>query len=161
MNIDIIPPHMMTRGLVVSMIDREKPFFESFTNGKDVATVVYIGGVPMSLNIFLVAMAIRFAPNRTRACIPGRVSDNRSRIIVTDEELVSLNAIWGKVEMSPDVRREILSVDTNDTIHVAITRIFDSHLKLTDPTEIEKSFKEFMRRVDDEYTSSLIDPINI
>jgi hypothetical protein len=159
MNIDSIPAKAFVRGSVVSIIDKEKPVIETFTDGDGVVTVAFLHGIPIPFNTFMTYMAIRFAPKRSEAMLPGHFRGGK--FWPPENEIEVINRVWNKVDMPSEMRELIARQDTADTIFGIVQQLYAAVLAPDGEEEMAAAFKTFIRRIDEDYTSSLIDPIEI
>lgn len=157
MNIDEIPTEHLNRGIVVSIMESEKPFIETFTNGKGVAPVVFLRGVPMPYGVFVLYMAMRFAPERSKGQMP-KLHNGVTFLLPMEEEL---KRFWERVEMPTEMRTKMHRFGKlSPAVQELIRELYTAHTK-SDAEESKKSFREFIHRIEEDYESSLIDPVKV
>jgi len=157
MNIDEIPTEHLNRGIVVSIMESEKPFIETFTDGNGLAPVVFLRGVPMPYSVFVLYVAMRFAPERTKGQMPKLYENGIFRLPAEEQ----LRAFWERVEMPTEMRSRLSGYSyRGGAIQELIRELYVAHTK-SDAEESKKSFREFIHRIEQDYESSLIDPVKV
>lgn len=157
MNINDIPTEHLNRGIVVSIMESEKPFIESFTNGNGVVPVVFLRGVPMSYGTFVLYMAMRLAPERSKGQMPKLYEGSTFRLPAEEE----VKTLWERVEMPTEMRARLSGYSyRGSAIQILISELYNVHTK-SDADEAKKSFREFIHRIEQDYESSLIDPVKV
>jgi hypothetical protein len=160
MNINSVPVEALLRGAIVSVIDKTFPVIESFTDGEEVTTFAFFCGVPIPFNTFLSFMAFRFAPKRTEAMMPSMVANGWLQLPPLDHTEIS--CIWAAIKLPEDIRVKINEGNAPaNIIGRLINDLYTFHLTPDSETPPSESFKALIRKIDEDYTMSLIDPIRI
>jgi hypothetical protein len=165
MNINSISKELV-RGSVISIMETHRPIIESFTDGEKIITFAFLNGVPIPYEIFALFMAIRFAPKCSESMLKKNYMNGQ--FYIEPEERIKLLELWSKCELptelsSPDVMQNQLS-EPSALICGLINKLYSKHMVgewVIDDDSAKASFKELIHRIDEDYASSLINPIRI
>lgn len=153
----------VTAGCIVSMMDDERPFIHSFTNGERVQTIAFVNGLPIPFNLFVLILCTRMAPNRVAAQVPTRVRASE-RIILTDDENRRLAKFWRGIDLSAEMRERVAATQDGwdewkpvDAAKTVVNLMLSKHMTGEDETSRER-YVELIQKIDEDYAASLIDP---
>jgi hypothetical protein len=160
MNISHIPTSQLMRASVISIIDRDRPVIESFTNGEGVCTVVSLHGVPIPYSIFILHMAVRMAPMVSAKYL--REDTLRSTDFVTQSMDILLET-WKRAELPEEIKALLATgcppaLPAPIIVKKLVADLFD-RLIVANAETTRASFRELVIRMDEDYISSLVDPI--
>lgn len=161
MNINKIPVEAIRRGTVISIMETDRPFIETFDVDGEIIPIAYIAGLPIPFNTLIQFMAMRFAPKTSKAMMPSRYSHSYSYIFeMTKAERRKLTGFWKNIELSPEVR-ELTKDDREQMPSIVISQKVEELFQKYSNNETVEPFKELIRRIDEDYGSSLLDPIQV
>jgi hypothetical protein len=156
MNIEQIPSDCLNRGIVVSIMERERPFVETFTDGESLAPFIFMKGLPIPYGAFVLFMAMRFAPQRSKGQMPKFYDPVAGFQFAGD---AAVKALWDRTEIPTEMREKIAKSQKPGTvIHDMVAELY-GRLTNSDAEEAKRSFRELIYRIEDDYQSSLIDPV--
>lgn len=159
MNINKIPVDSILRGTIVSIMETDRPFIETFNVEGEIISIAYIAGLPIPFNTLIQFMAMRFAPNTSKSMMPSRYSQG-TVFEMTKVERRRLTSFWKNVEMSPEVRA-LTKDDREQMPSIVISKKVEELFQKYINYETVEPFKELIRRIDEDYGSSLLDPIQV
>lgn len=153
---------VLTRGSVISVVDTERPVIETFADGEKLVPFAFLAGVPIPYNIFMLFMALRFAPNRSQAMMEDRYDGGEFFLPPDDHQ--NLTTLWSLCELPQPIKDEIGHAmkpwTANRLIRRLVDELYTKHME-GDDESAKASFQTLIRRIDEDYTSSLIDPVKI
>jgi hypothetical protein len=158
MNINDIPTTMLQRGAVISIIERDRPVVESYGHKDGTVTMVFLHGLPIPFMIFMLFMAIRFAPRRSMASMPKFYDGEKYRM--PDDWALALETLWGSVQLPEDLRLWSAGMNPTSILDKVVNDLYLRHTtgELEDACA---SFKQLIRKIDEDYEASLIDLVQI
>lgn len=160
MSINKIPVEAIRRGTIISIMETDRPFIETFKVDGEIIPIAYIAGLPIPYQTLIQFMAIEFAPNTSKSMMPSRYSKSGTVFEMTAGERFNLSNFWDNVELSPEVRNSV-SVPTEQMPSVVIAKKVSDLFQKYRNYETVEPFKELIRRIDEDYKSSLLDPITV
>lgn len=163
MNTDhVCLPKALLRGSVLSIVDTERPVIETFTDGKTVMPFAFLAGVPIPYNIFMLFMSLRFAPKCSQSMLLSRYENGEFCLPVEDH--LKLTNLWCLCELPPAIKAmvggEMRPWTANHIIRGLVTDLYIKHI-VADDDSSKISFQRLIRRIDEDYVSSLIDPVRL
>ncbi len=157
MNIDQIPADTLNRGIILSIVETERPVIESFTDGESIYTMAFLKGTPIPFNVLVLYMSMRFAPQRARGQME-KLYENSVFKFPQEEEVIQL---WNRVEVPQDTRKYMESSGTANNAVMGLVNEMFTKLMNSEAEETTASFRSLIHRIEDDYESSLIEPEKI
>lgn len=154
-----IPTKLITRGIIMSMMDTDYPVVECFTNGSKVVPVACLNGLPFPFDRFIFHFCNRFSPGETQRLAPWEFKKDPT--VVYDPETDELMKFWGTLDIPENARNFIANYKERGSESVMIEQIsllYERHCKKENPQE---SFLKMVNEVDRVYGNSFNQPVTI
>lgn len=141
----------------MSLFDDEFPVIETFTDGEDILPVAYLHGLPMPYNVFILYLATRMAPQRTKGQME-KLYENGQFMLPSDGELLRT---WERCTLPPGMAEKVAAKATASLmVRLAVVELFKKVDK-TDTDEAKDACRDLINRIEANYASSLISPERI
>ena len=158
LGIDRIPSEAFKRGVIASMMDTEKPALETFTDGKAVFPMAFVAGLPMPYPIFSLFLAHRLAPNRVQGAVAALHGGGNG---LTEDQDVQIIHLWKRIDLPSELREEIVkSASTASLISRFVAEMVNRCVN-SDETDMTVQFRQLIIRIEEDYGSSLLDPVRV
>jgi hypothetical protein len=143
---------------VVSMLDKEHPVVQSFTDGDRINTFVTLSSVPIPYSIFVFTVSRRMVQYLTKAHFNDR--GENAKFSFDDETVQYLSRVFKNGSLHSKLRAMAFSVlgswaNPTGLVEDTILALFDDFQEKYDDGLRVQMFREFIDRVDMAYADSL------